>query len=123
MDIAKSTNNVPIRLPEERWIHIVENHDDLAGHYDEVLNSVEEPDYIVQGYGEALVALTEVEEEKFLAVIYLPTTFYDSPPLSCGWTMIDKQTCSILVSRGLRKQPRLRCGKTAFSCATGMMNW
>jgi len=48
---------------------IVENHDDLAGYYDEVLNSVEEPDYIVQGYGEALVALTEVEEEKFLAVI------------------------------------------------------
>jgi len=31
MDIVKSRNNVPIRLMEERWLHIVENHDDLAG--------------------------------------------------------------------------------------------
>ena len=31
MEIVKSVNNVPIRLTDERWIHIVENHDDLAG--------------------------------------------------------------------------------------------
>ena len=37
MDIVKSKNNVPIRLTEERWIHIVENHDDLAGYYEDVL--------------------------------------------------------------------------------------
>jgi len=70
MDIVRSTNNVPIRLPVERWIHIIENHDDLAGYYDEVLNSVEEPDYIMKGYGGALVALTQRDEGKFLVVIY-----------------------------------------------------
>jgi len=36
VNIAKSKNNVPIRLTEERWFHIVENHDELAGYYDEV---------------------------------------------------------------------------------------
>jgi hypothetical protein len=37
MDIVKSINGVPIRLTEERWVHIIENHDDMAGYYDEVL--------------------------------------------------------------------------------------
>jgi hypothetical protein len=31
MDIAISKAGVPIRLTDERWHHIVENHDDLAG--------------------------------------------------------------------------------------------
>ena len=30
MDIVKSINGVPIRLTEERWVHIIENHDDLS---------------------------------------------------------------------------------------------
>jgi len=34
MDTVKSKNNIPIRLTEERWFHIIENHDDLAGYYD-----------------------------------------------------------------------------------------
>ena len=31
---------------------------------------MEEPDYIIQGYGEAIVALKEFEKGKFLAVVY-----------------------------------------------------
>ena len=45
MDVAISKAGVPIRLTDERWYHIVENHDDLAGYYDEVLLTVEDPDY------------------------------------------------------------------------------
>ena len=30
MDIVKSVNDVPIRLTYERWVHIIENHDDMA---------------------------------------------------------------------------------------------
>ncbi len=37
MDIAISKSGGPIRLADERWYHIVENHDDLAGYYNEVL--------------------------------------------------------------------------------------
>jgi hypothetical protein len=69
MDIVKSKNDVPIRLTEERWLHIVENHDDLAGYYDEVLSCVEDPDFIIKGYKDALVALKKVDN-KFLAVVY-----------------------------------------------------
>lgn len=70
MDVVKSKNNIPVRLTEERWFHIIENHDDLAGYYDEVLQTVEEPNYIIKGYGDALIALKEVEKSKFLAVTY-----------------------------------------------------
>ena len=70
MEIAKSINNIPIRLTNERWIHIVENHDDLAGYFDDVLLTVESPDYVIKGYQEALIALKQREEGKFLAVVY-----------------------------------------------------
>jgi len=69
MDIIESKNGVPIRLTAERWLHIIENHDDLAGYYDEVLNTIEEPDYIIKGYKDALVSLEKVKEDKFLAVV------------------------------------------------------
>lgn len=39
-DVALSVDGVPIRLTDERWVHIVENHDDLAGYYDDVLEAV-----------------------------------------------------------------------------------
>jgi hypothetical protein len=38
MEIVTSKGGVRIRLTDERWFHIVENHDDLAGYYDEVLD-------------------------------------------------------------------------------------
>jgi hypothetical protein len=46
-DIAFSVNNVPVRLTAERWKHIVENHDDLAGYYDMVLKTVEDASYVM----------------------------------------------------------------------------
>lgn len=70
MDVVTSVNGVPIRLTEKRWFHISENHDDLAGHYDDVLEAVADPDYIISGYGKALIALKKVNKGKFLAVVY-----------------------------------------------------
>jgi len=70
MDIVLSKNGVPIRLTEERWFHIIENHDDLAGHYDDVLYAIEDPDYIIAGYRRAQIALKKITRTKFLAVVY-----------------------------------------------------
>ncbi len=61
---------MPIRLTEERWFHIVENHDDLAGHYDDVLDVVENPDVIAQGDEGALVAARTLAPRRHLAVVY-----------------------------------------------------
>ena len=70
MDIVISKNGVPIRLTEERWFHISENHEDLAGHYDDVLNTIDDPDYIAEGYMKAVIALKKANKNKLLAVVY-----------------------------------------------------
>jgi hypothetical protein len=70
MDAVTSRNGVSIRLTEERWFHIVETHDEMAGRYDEVLSAIEVPDYVIQGYKEAVVALKAVGKRKFMAVVY-----------------------------------------------------
>ena len=65
MDTVFSKNGVPIRVIEERWFHITETHDDLAGHYDDVLNAVEDPDFVIEGFMKALIGLKKVSRNKF----------------------------------------------------------
>ena len=48
-NIAVFVHNIPIRLTDERWMHIVENHDDMAGYYFDVLETVANPEWIFQG--------------------------------------------------------------------------
>ena len=70
MDLVFSQNRIPIRLTEERWFHIIESHDDLAGYYDDVLAAIEDPDHIIEGYGKAKIALRKLARKKYLAVVY-----------------------------------------------------
>ena len=85
METVKSVNGVPIRLTDERWIHIIENHDDMAGYYDEVLTIIESPDFVIKGYGEALIALKQFEI-KFLAVVYKETGSSDGFVITAYFT-------------------------------------
>ncbi len=70
MDIAHSVNDVPVRLTAERWYHIVENHDDVAGHYDDVLETIENPDLVLRGYKGALTAVRGAGRGKYFCVVY-----------------------------------------------------
>jgi len=70
MEIVTSKNGVPIRLPEERWIHITEEHSEMAGYYFEVLETVKEPEEIYKGKSEELLAVKTVEPGKFIVVFY-----------------------------------------------------
>lgn len=70
MDIACSIANVPIRLTHERWFHIVENHDEMAGYYDDVLAVVEDPEFILRGHGKSLIACRGYGKGRYLMVIY-----------------------------------------------------
>ncbi len=70
MDIIRSKNNVPIRLPDERWFHITEEHSEMAGYYFEVLETVEEPDIIYEGKTGEFLAVRGIEEGKYIVVVY-----------------------------------------------------
>jgi hypothetical protein len=39
---AKSINGVTIRLPDERWVHITEEHAEMAGYLYDVLETVQD---------------------------------------------------------------------------------
>jgi len=70
MDIARSVNGVPIRLSYERWYHIVENHDDLASTFHEVLDTIEKPEIVVRGSHGALKAVRSMGRKRWLVVVY-----------------------------------------------------
>lgn len=70
MDVVFSIEGVPIRLTAERWFHIVETHDDLAGFYDEVLETVANPDIVLPGHRGSLIAVRGYGRKRYLAVIY-----------------------------------------------------
>lgn len=70
MEITCSVNGVPIRLTYERWYHIVENHDELASYFHEVLDTVGNPELIVRGNKGALKAARNIGMRKWLVVIY-----------------------------------------------------
>ncbi|MFZ4658195.1 MAG: hypothetical protein ACOYNY_14360 [Caldilineaceae bacterium] len=70
MDTVFSINNIPIRLTAERWLHIVENHDDMAGYYEDVLETLENPELILPGHKGSLVAVRNYGHRRYLTVIY-----------------------------------------------------
>ncbi len=64
-----SKNGVPIRLTDERWVHIVEEHCRLSGRRLEVLEVVESPDRILAGNEGELVAVKEILAGLHLVVV------------------------------------------------------
>ena len=69
-DLAISRNGVRIRLTDERWSHIVEEHRELAGLRLEVLETISNPVRVVEGGEGQLLAVRELELGKYMVVVY-----------------------------------------------------
>jgi len=91
MDVIKSKNDVPIRLQEERWFHITEEHSEMAGYYFEVLEVVAQPEAIYQGRAGECLAVRELEEDKYIVVIYKELSNEDGFIISAFLTKRKKQ--------------------------------
>src|SRR3990172_12240391 len=69
-----SRNGKEIRLTAERWAHIVESHDYMAGNQDKVFEALENPDNIVSGTKDEFIAVKHYIKtsisEKHIVVIY-----------------------------------------------------
>lgn|GEM_PF-285528 len=74
IEVVISRNGLPIRLTYKQWSHITENHDYMAGCIDMVLETIAEPDLIVKGWTDELIALKHypktVISRKDAVVIY-----------------------------------------------------
>ena len=69
-ETATSKNGVAIRLTDERWSHITEEHAELAGYRFEVLETVAQPERILSGSAGELLALRKQNDGKVLVVVY-----------------------------------------------------
>lgn len=67
---VKSITGKTIRLPDERWLHIVEGHPEMAGHLNNVLFAVGAPDKVLQGSEDELLAVVHEHLTKLLVVVY-----------------------------------------------------
>jgi hypothetical protein len=74
MEIAVSRNGMPIRISDERWTHVVEAHDYMAGNIELVIETIEDPYAMVVGSKGELIALryneTTVLSEKYVVAVY-----------------------------------------------------
>lgn len=91
MDVIKSKNDVPIRLPEERWFHITEEQSEMAGYYFEVLEAVAQPEAIYEGKAGECLAVREVEKDKYIVVIYKEVSSKDGFIISAFLTKRKRQ--------------------------------
>lgn len=76
-DTATSRDGILIRLTDERWAHIVEEHGELAGMRMELLRTISDAERIVAGGAGELLAIRMVEAEKALVVVYRETSVKD----------------------------------------------
>lgn len=65
-----SKNGVLIRLTDERWTHITEEHCELAGLRLEVIETIADPSRILAGREGELLAVQEISIGKHLVVVY-----------------------------------------------------
>ena len=70
IDRVVSQSGVPIRLTDERWAHITEEHCELAGLRSDVVETVSHPERIVLGGDGERLAIREREAGKHLVVVY-----------------------------------------------------
>ena len=70
IDRVVSNAGVPIRLTDERWAHISEEHCELAGLRSEVVETVSRPDRILLGGDGEQLAVRLLEPGKHLVVVY-----------------------------------------------------
>jgi hypothetical protein len=92
LGIIDSKNKVPIRLTEERWIHIVTAHPEInSPDYSKVLNIIKKPDVILKGdLGELLAVKKQAGKAIWFVVVYKEVKRDDGFVLTAYITTDDK---------------------------------
>jgi hypothetical protein len=70
MKTIVSVNNVPVRLTEKRWLHITEEHSEMAGYYYDAIEAISSPDAVYAGKSGECIALKTLSTGKSIVVIY-----------------------------------------------------
>jgi hypothetical protein len=72
-EAVRSRSGVSVRLTDERWAHITEEHTELAGLRLDVLETVAAAEQVLAGGAGELLAVREYLPSKWLVVVYRET--------------------------------------------------
>ena len=67
---VNSVNGTLIRLTAEQWAHILEGHPELTELKPDVLESISNPDKVVAGNADEILAIKKHEPGKWIVVVY-----------------------------------------------------
>lgn len=70
VDTATSRFGVPVRITDERWAHVTEEHPEIAGLRLDIVEAISDPERIVEGGAGELLALRTVEPGKMIVAVY-----------------------------------------------------
>lgn len=70
LDIVKSNDDVSIRLTDERWEHILEQHPEMSGYYERMLRTVENPMFVLRAHHGSKNALNNFGRKRWFHVLY-----------------------------------------------------
>jgi len=65
---AVSVGKKEIRLTTERWFHVSQNHPEIAGDAFTVLEAVSNPDWVLEGLKDELLAVKKTNRRYFVTV-------------------------------------------------------
>ena len=69
-EYATAKSGLRIRLTDERWAHITEEHCEIAGMRVDVLDCIERPERVLSGKAGELLAVRQIEPGKHVVVVY-----------------------------------------------------
>ncbi len=92
---ATSTNGASIRLLAERWSHV-------NACFDDVLATIEQPDYIVRGRDDTQIAVRTMSGGRYLRVRYAEVGSGEGFVISAHVVQSFDETAVIWRSRGVR---------------------
>jgi hypothetical protein len=103
MIVVYSRNQVPIRLGQERWGHILRRHPEMANQKDRVLETLSDPDLIQEGDLDTLLAIRFYGKSplmrKHLVVIYKELNGTDGFVLTAYYTSVPSKRRAIVWKR------------------------
>ena len=114
--IARSKNQVPIRLTEERWLHIITSHTEMNGNILELIKTIEDPETITKGVRDELRCIRFFPHThlgpKYLMVAYKELSPNDGFIITAYKTSrIKKQTRREIYGRSRVNKDDSACGQ------------
>jgi hypothetical protein len=79
MKVVLSHLGIPIRIPKERWDHVILGHPEMLEYELEMIETLSQPDLIFQGNNEEKIAVKDYLGNlgKFIVVVYKETSDKD----------------------------------------------